>query len=417
MLQIVRVHAREVLDSRGFPTVEVEVTLSGGAVGRSIVPSGKSKGGGEARELRDGDEARYRGAGVLAAVRNVREVIGPALRGLSAVDQSSIDRRLIELDPDKATLGANAVLGASLAVARAAAAALGLPLYRYLGGAQARTLPVPMMNLLNGGQHADNNVDVQEFMVVPLGAPSFAEALRWGCEIHHALGDVLRGHGLSRSVGDEGGFAPDLDGDEMALELLEQAIEQAGYTDRVALALDVAANDLWRRGRYEIGGRRMGSDHMVEYIQGLVNAFPICSVEDPLFEEDWAAWSELRKRVGDRVEVVGDDLFVTSTSRLARGIAERAATSILVKPNQVGTLSETLDAIDLARGAGLGAIVSHRSGETEDTTIADLAVATGVGRIKAGAPCRSERVAKYNRLLRIEEELGAGARFVGRAPA
>jgi enolase len=416
------VTAREILDSRGNPTVEVEVTLDSGACGRAAVPSGASTGIHEALELRDGDASRYGGLGVRAAVRNVREVIAPLLLGRDPMDQAGLDRLLVEADgtPNRSRLGANAILGVSLAVARAAAAGQGVPLFRYLGGAGAVTLPVPLMNVLNGGKHADNGLDFQEFMIVPWGAPTFSEALRAGVETYHALHRLLRERGLATGVGDEGGFAPRLSGNEEALDLLVAAIARAGRVPGrdVALALDPAASSFFHDGRYRLdGGRTLrSSDEMIAYYAGLAERFPIVSIEDGLAEDDWDGWAALTRRLGSRVQLVGDDLFVTSRARIRRGIDRGAANAVLIKPNQVGTLSETLEAIRLARAHGWAAIVSHRSGETEDTTIADLTVATGAGQIKTGAPARSERVCKYNQLLRIEEALGEAARFPGRAP-
>jgi len=418
-MKIAAVHAREVLDSRGNPTLEVEVALEDGTKGRAIVPSGASTGSHEALELRDGDPARYGGKGVLRAVANVREVIGPALVGRSPFDQEAIDRLLLELDgtPNKSRLGANAVLGTSLAVAHAAAAARRLPLYQYLGGPDAHRLPLPLFNILNGGRHARGGVDFQEFMVAPVGASTFAEALRWGAEVYHALGRLLDERGLATGVGDEGGFAPALQRNEDALALVLAAIERAGRRpgDEIALALDAAASELYRNGRYHLPreGRSLAAEEMVALWQDWCARYPIVSIEDGLAEDDWEGWRLLTARLGQQVQLVGDDLFVTSVERLRRGIEAGAANAVLVKPNQVGTLSETLQAVQLARQARYAAIISHRSGETEDTTIADLAVATGVGQIKAGAPARGERTAKYNRLLRIEEELGGRARYAG----
>ncbi len=418
-MKIASVRAREVLDSRGNPTLEVEVALDDGSVGRAIVPSGASTGAHEALELRDGDPARYGGKGVLRAVANVHEVIGPALVGRSPFDQEAIDRLLLELDgtANKSRLGANAVLGVSLAVAHAAAAARRLPLYQYLGGPDAHRLPLPLFNILNGGRHARGGVDFQEFMVAPIGAATFAEALRWGAEVYHALGRLLEERGLATGVGDEGGFAPALDRNEDALALVLAAIERAGRRpgDEVALALDAAASELYRDGRYHLSreGRVLSSAEMVSLWEDWCARYPIVSIEDGLAEDDWDGWRRLTERLGRDVQLVGDDLFVTSVERLQRGIEAGAANAILVKPNQVGTLTETLAAVRAARQARYAAIVSHRSGETEDTTIADLAVATGVGQIKTGAPARGERTAKYNRLLRIEEELGERARYAG----
>jgi enolase len=419
MAVIELVLAREVLDSRGNPTLECEVGLEDGSVGRAIVPSGASTGKFEAVELRDGG-ARYGGKGVLGAVRNVNEIIAPALLDEDGYDQRGVDRILLDLDgtENKAKLGANAMLGVSMALARAAADSLGVSLYRYLGGAPAQVLPVPMMNVLNGGVHADNDVDFQEFMIAPVGAPSFAEALRMGAEVYHALKSVLNERGLATAVGDEGGFAPDLPGNEAALELLVAAIQRAGYEPgpEVALAMDPAATELWRDGRYELAGegRTFESAGMVELFQGLCDRYPIVSIEDGLAEEDWDGWLALTRALGDRVQLVGDDLFVTNVDRIRRGLDLGVANSVLLKVNQIGTLSETFDAADLAHRNGWTTMISHRSGETEDTTIADLVVALGSGQVKSGAPCRSERVAKYNQLLRIEEELGESARYPGR---
>jgi enolase len=417
--EIVEVRAREILDSRGHPTVEVEVYLDSGAEGRAAVPSGASTGSAEALELRDDDRRRFGGRGVLQAVRNVERVIAAELKGMDAADQALIDRTLCQLDgtPQKETLGANAILGVSLACARAAAEDLGLPLFRYLGGPNARTLPLPLMNVINGGVHADNRLDFQEFMLVPAGVPSFAEALRAGAEIFHALRRLLREQGLATSVGDEGGFAPDLAGAEAALTLLVRAIEAAGYRpgEDVWLALDVAATELWRDGRYQAPGEGAAWDtaELIGVYERLAARFPLVSIEDGLREDDWEGWVELTARLGDRLQVVGDDLFVTNTQRLAEGIARGAANAVLVKLNQIGTLTETLDAIELARAAGYGVVISHRSGETEDTFIADLAVAVNAGQIKTGSLSRSDRVAKYNQLLRIEEWLGEAARWPG----
>ena len=422
MLTIVELHAREILDSRGNPTVEVDCRLSGGALGRAAVPSGASTGEHEAVELRDGDGARYRGKGVRTAVRNVHEAIAPVLLGHDAFDQTGVDRALVELDgsANKGRLGANALLAVSLAVSKAAAAALGLPLYRHIGGVHARTLPVPMMNVINGGQHADNNVDMQEFMIVPVGAPSFAEGLRWGTEVFHALAAVLKKQGLATSVGDEGGFAPNLRSNEDALKVLVEAIGKAGYTagEQVALALDVAASELYEKDRYVLageGGKTFSSAELIEYYSGLCARYPIVSIEDGMDEDDWSGWSGLTRALGDRIQLVGDDLFVTNVERLARGIREHVGNSILIKVNQIGTLSETLAAIELAHRAGYTAVISHRSGETEDVTIADLAVATNAGQIKTGSLSRTDRVAKYNQLLRIEQELAETALYPGRS--
>ena len=411
--------ARELLDSRGNPTVEVDVLLSDGSVGRAAVPSGASTGQFEAVELRDGGE-RYRGKGVRQAARNVEEIIAPALLGMHASDQRLVDQTLLELDgtDNKGKLGANATLGVSLAVAKAAANAHHLPLYAYLGGPNAHTLPVPMMNILNGGAHADSNVDFQEFMVAPVGAPSFSEALRWGAEVYHALKDVLHEKGLGTGLGDEGGFAPNLESNSVALDLCLQAIERAGYEPGadVALAMDPATTELYRSNAYYLEGenRTLTSDEMVDLWADLVARYPIVSIEDAMAEEDWDGWVALTQRTGSAVQLVGDDLFVTNVERVRRGIALGAANSVLVKVNQIGTLTETLDTMEAAHRAGFTCMVSHRSGETEDTTIADLAVATNAGQIKTGAPARSDRVAKYNQLLRIESLLGDGARYAGR---
>ncbi|HTO92381.1 MAG TPA: phosphopyruvate hydratase [Candidatus Sulfotelmatobacter sp.] len=422
MMSIAELKAREILDSRGNPTLEVECRLSGGAFGRAAVPSGASTGEHEALELRDGDGRRYGGKGVLKAARNVTESLAPRLLGRDALDQLGVDRTMIELDgtPTKSRLGANAILGVSLAVAKAAAAALELPLYRYLGGVDAATLPVPLMNVLNGGKHADNNVDFQEFMIVPLGAPSFREALRWGAEVFHALAGVLKKRKLSTSVGDEGGFAPNLGSNEEALKALIEAIAAAGYQPgtQVALALDPASSEFYRDQKYVLageGGRKLSSLEMVEFYAGLCERYPIVSIEDGLAEDDWSGWKALTDRMGGRVQLVGDDLFVTNVERLGRGIREGIANSILVKVNQIGSLSESLAAVSMAHRAGYTAVISHRSGETEDVTIADLAVGTNAGQIKTGSLSRSDRVAKYNQLLRIEDELGAGARYPGGA--
>jgi enolase len=419
MSQIDRVHARQILDSRGNPTVEVELSLRSGAWGRAAVPSGASTGGFEAVELRDGGAA-WNGKGVTRAVEHVNGEIARAVHGFDALDQAGLDRRLVELDgtPNKGRLGANAILGVSLAAAHAAAAEQRQPLWRYLGGEAAHVLPVPMMNVLNGGAHADNRVDFQEFMVVPVGAGSFAEGLRMGAEVLHALKRTLHDRGLSTAVGDEGGFAPDLESNEAALGALVEGIRAAGYEpgDQVAIALDPATSELHRDGAYalEHEGRTLSAEELTGYWAELADRYPIVSLEDGMDEEDWEGWRLLTERLGGRLQLVGDDLFVTSTERLGRGIESGVANAILIKVNQIGTLTETLDAIRTAREAGYGAVMSHRSGETEDVTIADLAVATGVGQIKTGAPSRSERVAKYNQLLRIEEALGADATYPGR---
>ncbi len=419
-MKITNVHARQILDSRGNPTVEVELTLAGGARGRAAVPSGASTGEFEATELRDGGP-RWGGKGVATAVANVNGEIAEAVEGLDAGKQAALDAALIALDgtANKSRLGANAILGVSLASAHAAAAAAGQPLWRYLGGDEARILPVPMMNLLNGGAHADNRVDFQEFMVVPCGAPSFSEALRVGAEVFHSLKAVLKGRGLATAGGDEGGFAPDLQSNEQALEVLIEAIEAAGFSpgDDVALALDPATSEIFSDGNYELKheGRVLSGAEMADYWVQMADRYPILSIEDGMDEEDWDGWKLLTEKLGDRVQLVGDDLFVTNTERLGRGIKLGVGNSILIKVNQIGTLTETLEAIALAREAGYSAVMSHRSGETEDTTIADLAVATGCGQIKTGAPSRSDRVAKYNQLLRIEEALGERAIYPGRS--
>ena len=416
MTAIASVRARQILDSRGNPTVEVDVELDSGARGRAAVPSGASTGVHEAVELRDGGAA-YGGKAVRGAVANVEGEIAAAVRGLDAAEQRALDERLIELDgtPNKGRLGANAILGVSLAAAKAAAADAGQPLWRAIGGEDASTLPVPMLNVINGGAHAANSIDLQEFMVVPVGAETFAEALEVGAGVYHALKAVLHERGLATAVGDEGGFAPDLEGSEQAIEAILEAAERAGYRERVAIALDPAMSEVYRDGVYRFEGREADSAATIDYFAGLVERYPIVSIEDGLAEDDWAAWAGLTSRLGDRVQLVGDDLFVTSPERLRQGIDAGVANSILVKVNQIGTLTETLDAIELARQNGYTAVISHRSGETEDTTIADLAVATGAGQIKTGAPARSDRVAKYNQLLRIEEELGERATYPGRA--
>ena len=411
--------AREVLDSRGNPTVEVEVFLVDGTTGRAIIPSGASTGAFEAVELRDGDKGRYLGKGVQKAVENVEEIIAPELVGLNVMDQVAIDRIMIDLDgtPNKAKLGANAILGVSLACAHAAANYLGLPLYRYIGGVATTQLPVPMMNILNGGAHADNNVDIQEFMVMPVGAENFKEALRMGAEVFHSLKAVLKGKGLNTSVGDEGGFAPNLQSNEEAIQVILEAIEKAGYKPGVdaCIALDVAATELFKDDKYHLEGegKVLDTDEMVAYYADLVEKYPIISIEDALSEDEWDGWKKLTEAIGDKVQLVGDDLFVTNTERLSTGIERNIANSILIKVNQIGTLTETLNAIEMAKRAGYTAVVSHRSGETEDTTIADLVVATNAGQIKTGAPSRTDRVAKYNQLLRIEEELDFTAQYPG----
>jgi len=420
MSQIESVHARQILDSRGNPTVEVEVSLRSGAHGRAAVPSGASTGEFEATELRDGGAA-YGGKGVTQAVGNVNGEIAEAVAGFDATDQKGLDAKLIELDgtENKSRLGANAILGVSLATARAAAAEENLPLWRYLGGESAHVLPVPMMNVLNGGAHADNSVDFQEFMVVPVGAPTFAEALRTGAEVFHALKSTLKKRGLNTAVGDEGGFAPDLESNEAALQALIEGIEAAGYTpgEDVGIALDPAVSEIFKNGAYDLEheNRTLSASELAAYWTDLAARYPILSIEDGMDEEDWDGWKALTESIGDKVQLVGDDLFVTNVTRLKRGIDSGTANSILIKVNQIGTLSETLAAIDMARAAGYTAVMSHRSGETEDTTIADLAVATGCGQIKTGAPSRSDRVAKYNQLLRIEEALGADATYPGRS--
>ncbi len=419
MATIEGIVAREILDSRGNPTVEVEVVLDDGVVGRAAVPSGASTGAFEALELRDGDQGRYGGKGVEKAVANVGDRIMEELVGYEASEQRLIDQVMLDLDgtPDKSELGANAILGVSLAVARAAAASADLPLFRYLGGPNAHLLPVPMMNILNGGAHADSNVDIQEFMIAPVGAPTFAEALRAGVEVYHALKGVLKQRGLATGLGDEGGFAPDLPANAAALELIAEAVGAAGYQlgRDIVLALDVAATEFYRDGGYQFEGATKSAEEMTAYYTKLTEDFPIVSIEDGLAEDDWAGWSALTGQLGDRIQIVGDDLFVTNPERLRRGITERAANALLVKVNQIGSLTETLEAVELAHRAGFHCMMSHRSGETEDTTIADLAVATGCGQIKTGAPARSERVAKFNQLLRIEEELDDAARYAGAA--
>ncbi len=410
--------AREILDSRGNPTVEVEVGLTDGSVGRAAVPSGASTGAFEAYELRDGDGDRYLGKGVRKAVDAVFDELGPAIDDLEASDQRLVDQALTETDgtDNKQRLGANAILGVTLAVAHAAAESAGLPLYRYLGGPTANTLPVPLMNIINGGAHADTGVDIQEFMAVPLGAETFSEGLRWGVEVYHALKALLKEKGLTTALGDEGGFAPDLPSNADALDLIVEAITRAGYEPGrdVALALDVASTEFFENGVYRFEGKDRTAAEMAAYYRDLADRYPLVSIEDPLAEDDWEGWKTLTDELGDRVQLVGDDLFVTNPARLADGIAQGAANSILVKVNQIGTLTETLDAVQLAQRAGYTAVMSHRSGETEDVTIADLAVATDCGQIKTGAPARSDRVAKYNQLLRIEEELGAAAQYAGR---
>jgi enolase len=413
------VGAREILDSRGNPTVEVEVLLEDGTVSRAAVPSGASTGAFEAYELRDGDAARYLGKGVEKAVDAVLDEIGPALEGIEADDQRLVDHTMIELDgtENKSRLGANAILGASLAVARAAADSADLSLYRYVGGANAHVLPVPMMNIINGGSHADTGVDIQEFMILPIGAPSFREALRWGTETYHTLKGLLKSKGFATGLGDEGGFAPDFEHNRAALDFIVEAIEKAGFTvgTDIALGLDVASSEFYKEGAYQFEGKALNSTEMTAYYADLVANYPLITIEDPLAEDDWAGYAHLTPELGSKVQIVGDDLFVTNPKRLADGIAKGAANSLLVKVNQIGTLTETLDAVSLAQRSGYTTILSHRSGETEDSTIADLAVATNAGQIKTGAPARSERVAKYNQLLRIEEELGQAAVYAGRS--
>jgi enolase len=420
MTVILEVHGREVLDSRGNPTVEAEVFLSSGAVGRAIVPSGASTGEHEAVELRDGDKSRYMGKGVLKAVDNINTEIADALEEMDAVDQRTLDQTMIELDgtENKGRLGANALLAVSMAVARAVANAYEVPLYRYLGGVNASILPLPMMNILNGGAHADSNVDFQEFMVMPVGAPSFSEALRWGVETFHTLKGVLKKKGYNTAVGDEGGFAPSLKSNEEAIELVVEAIQQAGYKpgEQIAIALDPAASEFFQDGKYvfkKSGKSVKTSEEMVKYWANWVNQYPIVSLEDGFAEDDWKGWKLFTDEVGNKIQLVGDDLFVTNTKRLQKGIDEKTANSILIKVNQIGTVTETIDAIELARRNGYTSVISHRSGESEDTFIADLAVATGAGQIKTGSASRTDRIAKYNQLLRIEEELGDGARFLG----
>lgn len=419
MAYIDAIHAREILDSRGNPTVEVEVLLSDGSMGRAAVPSGASTGEFEAVEKRDGDAARYLGKGVQQAVDAVIDEIGPALEGVDATEQRLIDQIMIDLDgtANKSKLGANAILGVSLAVANAAAESAGLPLYKYLGGPNAYLLPVPLMNILNGGSHADSDVDIQEFMIAPVGAATFSEALRWGVEVYHSLKSVLKEKGLSTGLGDEGGFAPNLPSNRAALELITEAIEKAGYKpgEQIALALDVASSEFFENGSYMFEGQQKSAQDMSDYYAQLVADFPLVSIEDPLDENDWDGWKVLTDAIGDKVQLVGDDLFVTNPERLQEGIDKGTANSLLVKVNQIGSLTETLDAVQLAQRSMYTTITSHRSGETEDTTIADICVATNAGQIKTGAPARSERVAKYNQLLRIEEELGDAAVYAGKS--
>ena len=417
MTTIKSIKAREILDSRGNPTVEVEVQLSDGASARAAVPSGASTGAFEAVELRDGG-ARYLGKGVANAVKNVEREIAPKLIGSDPFNQRAVDELMIALDgtANKARLGANAILGVSLAVAKAAAVSKSSPFYRFIGGEGATLLPIPMMNILNGGAHADTNVDIQEFMIAPIGADTFKESLRWGAEIYHSLKSVLKKRGLATSIGDEGGFAPNLESNRAALDLIAEAIDKAGYKlgSQIALAMDVAATEFHESGKYNFEGKSLSADEMIAYYKDLVNSYPLVSIEDPLSEDDWDGWGAITRELGDKVQLVGDDLFVTNPTRLSRGIEAKTANALLVKVNQIGTLTETLDAVAMAHKAGYRSMMSHRSGETEDTTIADLAVATSCGQIKTGAPARSERVAKYNQLLRIEEELAGRARYAGR---
>ena len=421
MAMITEVYAREILDSRGNPTIEVEVCLEDGSVGRAAVPSGASTGIHEAVELRDGDQERYLGKGVTKAVDNVNDIIAETLIGLEATRQVEIDEMLIRLDgtPNKGKLGANAILGVSMAVAKAAASSVGLPLYLYLGGVSAQELPVPMMNILNGGQHADNNVDIQEFMIMPVGAKSFSEALRMNTEIYHSLKSLLKNKGLGTGLGDEGGFAPNLKSNEEAIEVILEAVEKAGYqpSEDIMIALDVAASEFYKDGKYHMEGEGLvkTSSQMVDYLAALCEKYPIISIEDGLAEDDWKGWKALTKKLGTKVQLVGDDLFVTNAARLIEGIKNDTANSILIKVNQIGTLTETFNAIETAGRAGYTCIISHRSGETEDTTLADIAVAVNAGQIKTGAPARTDRVAKYNQLLRIEEDLGGAAKYRGKA--
>ena len=418
MTSIKAIKAREILDSRGNPTVEVDVLLSDNSSARAAVPSGASTGAFEAVELRDGG-SRYLGKGVTGAISNIEKVIAPKVLGSDAFDQRKLDEVMIALDgsANKSKLGANAILGVSLAVAKAAAKSKNLSFYSFIGGADANLLPVPMMNILNGGAHADTNVDIQEFMIAPIGATSFQESLQWGAEIYHSLKSVLKKRGLATSIGDEGGFAPNLESNRAALDLIVEAIEKASYklNSQITLAMDVAATEFFSDGMYEFEGKKLSASEMISYYKGLVDSYPLVSIEDPLSEDDWDGWTAMTKELGDRVQLVGDDLFVTNPERLARGIKSGTANALLVKVNQIGTLTETLDAVKLAHSSGYKSMMSHRSGETEDTTIADLAVAARCGQIKTGAPARSERVAKYNQLLRIEEELGTRAKYAGRA--
>jgi enolase len=416
--KIKAVNAREILDSRGNPTIEVEVVLEDKSIGRAAVPSGASTGAFEAAELRDGG-SRYLGKGVTSAVKNVIEKITPVVLGMSATDQRAIDQKMISLDgtKNKSALGANAILGVSLATARAASVSANQSLFAYLGGSKAKTLPVPMMNILNGGAHADTNVDIQEFMIAPIGADSFKESLRWGAEIYHSLKSVLKKKGLATSIGDEGGFAPNLDSNRAALDLILVAIEGAGFNvgSQIALAMDVAATEFFSDGKYEFEGKSLTSEQMITYYSDLVSNYPLVSIEDPLDEDDWSGWAKLTTELGEKIQIVGDDLFVTNPERIAKGIENKTANALLVKVNQIGTLTETIDAVNMAHENNYKSMMSHRSGETEDTTIADLAVALNCGQIKTGAPARSERVAKYNQLLRIEEELAADAVYAGRS--
>jgi enolase len=416
--KIKAVNAREILDSRGNPTIEVEVVLEDKSIGRAAVPSGASTGAFEAAELRDGG-SRYLGKGVTSAVKNVIEKITPVVIGMSATDQRAIDQKMISLDgtKNKSVLGANAILGVSLATARAASVSANQSLFAYLGGSKAKTLPVPMMNILNGGAHADTNVDIQEFMIAPIGADSFKESLRWGAEIYHSLKSVLKKKGLATSIGDEGGFAPNLDSNRAALDLILVAIEGAGFKvgSQIALAMDVAATEFFNEGKYEFEGKSLTSEQMITYYSDLVSNYPLVSIEDPLDENDWSGWAKLTAELGEKIQIVGDDLFVTNPERLAKGIESKTANALLVKVNQIGTLTETIDAVNMAHENNYKSMMSHRSGETEDTTIADLAVALNCGQIKTGAPARSERVAKYNQLLRIEEELAADSVYAGRS--
>ena len=418
MSKIKAVNAREILDSRGNPTIEVEVVLEDKSIGRAAVPSGASTGAFEAAELRDGG-SRYLGKGVTSSVKNVIEKITPVVIGMSATDQRAIDQKMISLDgtKNKSVLGANAILGVSLATARAASVSANQSLFAYLGGSKAKTLPVPMMNILNGGAHADTNVDIQEFMIAPIGADSFKESLRWGAEIYHSLKSVLKKKGLATSIGDEGGFAPNLESNRAALDLILVAIEGAGFKvgSQIALAMDVAATEFFNEGKYEFEGKSLTSDQMITYYSDLVSNYPLVSIEDPLDEDDWSGWAKLTAELGEKIQIVGDDLFVTNPERLAKGIESKTANALLVKVNQIGTLTETIDAVSMAHENNYKSMMSHRSGETEDTTIADLAVALNCGQIKTGAPARSERVAKYNQLLRIEEELAVDAVYAGRS--